>query len=78
MSPSNRKTWNNKTKVLNNGNWKVGIVKIPSGGKIEPISIAGHKDAWKKAQKKPKKSITSEVINNINPYFNPDLTTFVW
>jgi hypothetical protein len=41
------------------------------GGQIAPISIVGPKEEWKKAQKKEKKNITSEVINNNIPYLNP-------
>lgn len=37
------------------------------GGQIEPISIAGDKLEWKKAQKKAAKNITSVVINKIIP-----------
>ncbi len=35
---------------------------IPAGGQIDPISIAGDKLEWKKAQKKAKKNITSDKI----------------
>ena len=40
---------------------------IPFGGHIEPISIAGDKLLWKKAQKKAKKKRTSDIINNNTP-----------
>jgi hypothetical protein len=39
----------------------------PLGGQIEPISITGARAAAKKAQKNPKKNITSETINQITP-----------
>ena len=66
------------TNVLNNGNSNTGITKIPSGGNIEPISIAGHNAAWKNAQKNPKNNINSDTINNKNPKRNPNLTGCVW
>jgi ribosomal protein L25 (general stress protein Ctc) len=47
---------------------------MPSGGNTEPISIEGDNAEWKKAQKKPKKSIISDTINNKNPSFNPNFT----
>jgi len=50
-----------KTKVLNKGNSIEGIVWIPTGGNSEPISIEGHKAAWKKAQKKPKNNINQRL-----------------
>jgi hypothetical protein len=40
---------------------------MPFGGQILPISIVGAKLAEKKAQKKAKKNITSDTINNIIP-----------
>jgi len=40
---------------------------IPLGGHMEPISTAGDKLLWKKAQKKAKKKRTSEIINKITP-----------
>lgn len=45
---------------------------------MDPTSTEGHKAAWKKAQKKPKKSISSEAINNMNPKRKPERTAFVW
>jgi hypothetical protein len=39
----------------------------PFGGQIFPSSIAGAKLTAKKAQKKAKKNITSEIINKIIP-----------
>jgi hypothetical protein len=40
---------------------------IPLGGQTEPISITGAKAAAKKAQKKAKKNIISDTMNNIIP-----------
>jgi hypothetical protein len=50
---------------------------MPTGGHIDPISIVGAKLEWKKAQKKEKKNIISEIINKIIPIFNPICTVFV-
>jgi len=43
---------------------------MPSKGHSEPKTIEGHKDEWKKAQKKPKNNITSEEINKKNLKLN--------
>jgi len=50
------------------------IASIPLGGHTQPISGVGFKLAWKKLQKKAKKSIASEIINKTIPIFNPALT----
>jgi hypothetical protein len=42
-----------------------------TGGHIEPISTAGDKLEWKKAQKKAKKNITSERMKRIIPERKP-------
>jgi len=42
-----------------------GIIDV--GGQMAPISTAGERLLWKKAQKKAKKNITSEAINKIIP-----------
>jgi hypothetical protein len=47
---------------------------IPLGGHTHPISIVGFKLEWKKAQKKAKKNITSEIMNKIIPILKPFLT----
>jgi len=57
----------NKIKVFNKGISKALKTSIPFGGQIAPISIVGAKAAPKKAQKKAKKNITSDTINNIIP-----------
>ena len=44
---------------------------MPCGGQIAPMATLGAKLQWKKAQKKPKKNITSETMNNIIPARNP-------
>ena len=53
-------------------------ISIPLGGHVQPIPIEGAKLAWKNAQKKLKKNITSEVINNIKPIRKPLATLGVW
>jgi hypothetical protein len=57
--------------VFNNGTSNAFKGVIPTGGHVEPISIAGPNELWKKAQKNEKKNITSDVINNNIPHFNP-------
>jgi hypothetical protein len=57
--------------VFNNGTSIGSNTLIPFGGQIEPISITGARAAAKKAQKKAKKNITSETINNNIPILNP-------
>ena len=54
-------------KVFNKGTSLALKVKIPLGGHILPISIVGEILAAKNAQKKAKKNITSEAINNNIP-----------
>jgi hypothetical protein len=58
--------------VFNNGTSIGSKTLIPFGGQIDPISITGANAAAKKAQKKAKKNITSETINNIIPYRKPN------
>ena len=50
----------------------------PLGGHIEPISIAGDKLLWKKAQKKAKKNKISDTINKIVPKRRPIWTIPVY
>jgi len=53
--------------VFNNG-ISIGLKgSIPFGGQIAPISITGANAAAKKAQKKAKKNIISETMNNSIP-----------
>lgn len=59
-----------KTTVFTKGKAKASSVsskRIPSGGQIPPIVIAGAKLAWKKLQKKGKNNIASEPRNKIIP-----------
>jgi len=44
---------------------------ISTGGHTEPISIAGDRLEWKKAQKKAKKNITSDTMKRIIPERKP-------
>lgn len=64
--------------MFNKGTAFGSKVLIPFGGQIPPTSIVGDKLAAKKAQKKPKKNITSETIKRITPYLIPNWTIFVW
>lgn len=48
------------------------------GGHNIPISWLGAKLWWKKLQKNLTKNSTSEVINNIIPYFIDETTDKVW
>jgi len=50
---------------------------MPWGGHTQPIATEGDKLAWKKAQKKAKKNITSETINNPIPNRKPLRTACV-
>lgn len=51
---------------------------IPAGGQAAPISTAGAKLLWKKAQKNDKKNRTSDVIKRIIPQRKPIPTIVVW
>lgn len=51
---------------------------MPAGGHFAPISTEGHKEEWKKAQKKPKNNITSDTINNKKPFLRPVRIANVW
>jgi hypothetical protein len=57
--------------VLRRGTWAGLKGLIPLGGQLNPISIEGTSLLWKKAQKKLKKNITSEIINKIIPHRIP-------
>jgi hypothetical protein len=68
----------NKIIVFNKGKPQGFKVDIPSGGQIHPIPIEGAKVQWKKAQKKEKKNIISEIINRDIPNLIPNCTFKVW
>jgi hypothetical protein len=53
--------------VFNRGTSIGSKLSIPLGGQMDPISITGASAAAKKAQKKAKKNITSDTINNNIP-----------
>ena len=55
----------NNKKVFNSGIANGSKAVIPWGGHTPPISIAGDKLEWKKAQNTLKKAKTSLIINNI-------------
>jgi hypothetical protein len=63
--------------VFKRGIWKGLKGLIPAGGHALPISTAGARLLWKKAQKKETKKRTSEVINKIIPQRRPTPTMFV-
>ena len=63
--------------VFNKGIWKGLKGIIPFGGQAIPISTAGDKLLWKKAQKKEKKNNTSDTINKIIPHRSPATTILV-
>ena len=65
-------------KVLSNGIAKGSKAEIPRGGQLDPISIAGERLEWKKAQNTLKKAKTSLTINKIKPIINPFCTSNVW
>jgi len=63
--------------VFISGTFQGSKASTPIGGHEHPNSIFGDKLLWKKAQKKERKNITSEVINNIIPQRNPISTISV-
>ena len=62
---------NSKIKVLAKGTSQGLKGWIPLGGHIAPSSTVGAKAEWKKAQKKPKKNITSDIIKRNIPKRKP-------
>ncbi len=67
-----------RTIVLRRGNWNGFKAFTPIGGQEHPNSGEGERLLWKKAQKKDKKNITSEIINKIIPIRRPVATCKVW
>ena len=67
-----------KIKVFIRGTPKGLKLFTPIGGHWQPSSIFGDKLLWKKAQKKEKKNITSEIINRTIPHRKPKTTASVW
>jgi hypothetical protein len=63
--------------VFNKGIAKGSNASIPKGGQLAPISIAGAKLEWKKAQNIDKKAKISDTINNATPIVNPVCTSLV-
>jgi len=68
----------NNIVVLSKGTENGSKGVIPLGGQVHPISIAGDRALWKKAQKKEKNSKISETINRMNPIFSPFKVLLVW
>lgn len=66
------------TAVLRRGTPKGSRGVMPVGGQQPPISGVGARLEWKKAQKKPKKKKTSEVMKRIIPNRRPFCTGGVW
>lgn len=67
-----------KTAVLSRGTPNGSRGVIPAGGQQPPTSGVGARLEWKKAQKKPKKKNTSDVMKRIIPYRSPFWTGGVW
>ena len=65
-------------KVLTRGRPHALSAWVPVGGQIVPPKVEGARLKWKNAQKKAKKSITSEIIKRIIPSRRPDWTFLVW
>ena len=63
--------------VLSKGIANGSKAVIPCGGQTPPISIAGDKLEWKKAQNTLKKANTSLTINKSTPIVKPLCTCFV-
>ena len=64
--------------VLSRGIAKGSKGVIPCGGHDPPISTAGDKLAWKKAQNTLKKAKISLTINRATPKLSPFCTANVW
>ena len=64
--------------VFSNGKPQGFKTSIPWGGQTAPIATEGAKLQWKKAQKNPKKNITSDTMNKIIPARSPCCTFSVW
>lgn len=63
--------------VFKNGIDNMLKALIEAGGQISPSSNVGDNLEWKKAQKKEKKNIISDTINNNIPIFIPVATDLV-
>lgn len=68
----------NRIAVLSSGTSRGLSGVIPVGGHWLPSSGVGAKLEWKKAQKKPRKKNTSDVMKRIIPYRKPFWTVSVW
>ena len=60
--------------VFTRGTANGSIGSIPTGGHVQPISGAGLRALWKKAQKNPKKNIASDNKNRSIPIRRPRAT----
>jgi len=68
----------NKIMVFHKGKPQGSNETIPWGGQVHPMPMEGDNVQWKKAQKKLKKNIISEAINNPIPNRMPSWTLKVW
>ena len=64
----------NKIIVFIKGTFQGLNASTPKGGQEQPSSTFGDRLLWKKAQKKDKKNITSDVINSNIPQRRPAST----
>ena len=60
-----------RRQVFRRGTAKGFRGSIPTGGQVHPISGAGARALWKKAQKKAKKNITSDAMKRTIPVRSP-------
>ena len=60
-----------RRQVFRRGTAKGFRGSIPTGGHVHPISGVGARALWKKAQKKAKKNITSDMMNRTIPVRSP-------
>lgn len=67
-----------RTAVFSSGTSRGFRGVTPVGGHWFPSSGVGAKLEWKKAQKKPRKKNTSDVMKRTIPYRRPFCTVGVW
>lgn len=60
--------------VFNRGTANGFRGSIPIGGQVHPVSGVGASALWKKAQKKARKNIASEIMKRIIPTRRPRAT----
>ena len=77
MCPRNSNPEERRIIVFVKGTFQGLNASTPIGGQEQPNSILGERLLWKKAQKKEKKNITSEVMKSIIPHRSPISTISV-